>query len=189
MKRRQIIAGLGSLAAGTSLTVGNGAFGSTEARRNISVAVENDRDAYISLVPTSSDFSTMTNQSTLRFVFDGDVSPPSGTNQDTGDGVAPDSVYEFPDLFKVENQSPDDIVIFGQGSDEQNITIEIITDGVKQPLTPQNPSEKILSPGGDQVFGLRLTTGDIIPNQTVQTDVSITAATENSEKFSDVISE
>lgn len=185
MKRRKFLTGVGAVSGGMTLVVGSGAFGSVEADRNVSVAVENDWDAYLSLTPTASDFSTMSEESTLKFVFDGDVSPPGGTNAETGNGVSANSIYEFPDLFKVENQSPDDIVVFGQGSTENQIKTDVITAGRGDGLTSNNPSSVILTPGGDQLFGLRLTIGDITSPTTINTNVKITGATEESERFPD----
>jgi len=173
MKRRQIIAGFGTVAAGTSIAVGSGAFGSVEATRQVSVAVENDRDAYLSLKATDSQFSSMTNESTLQFVFDDDA-------------VAPNSVYEFTGLFEATNQGPDDIVVFGQSTQENGITTDIVTQGQDQPLTSQNPSAEITT-GSTQTFGLQLTIGDISAQQTIETTVSITAATEDSERFPGVL--
>lgn len=184
MKRRRLVVGLGVLAAGVSTTVGSGAFSSIEAERSISVSVENDRDAYLALTPTASDFSTMTDQSILKFEFGGDVSPPGGTNRDTGSGVAPNSVYEFNNLFKIENQGPDDIVVFGREDNKGNIGIGLITDKRGQPLTADSPSDNILAPGGHQVFGLRISVGDIEPPVNTNTKINITAATSESERFS-----
>lgn len=188
MKRRNFLVGLGSITGGGALATGSGAFGGVEATRDISVAVENDRSAYLALTPTASDFSSESDELILRFSFDGQVSPPGGTNEDTGDGVAPNSVYEFNNLFKAENNGPDNIVIFGQGTTENQITTEIITQGRENPLTPENPSKKILTPGGDQIFGLQLRVGDVNPPQVIETSVSITAVTEDSERFPDAFS-
>jgi len=173
------------VSAGGVLTVGSGAFGGVEADRNVSVAVENDWNAYLSLTPTASDFSTTSRESTLKFVFDGDVSPPGGTNEDTGDGVSANSIYEFPELFKVENQSHNDVVVFGQGSTEKQIKTDVITVGQRDELTRDDPSSKILTAGGDQLFGVRITVGNIKPPVTVNTKVKITGATEESERFPD----
>lgn len=187
MKRRKFLSGVGLASAGGALAVGSGAFGSVEADRNVSVAVENDWNAYLSLTPTASDFSTMSGESTLKFIFDGNVSPPGGTNEDTGDGVSANAVYEFPELFKVENQGQETVVVFGQGSIEQNIRTDVITAGRGEGLSSNNPSDKILAPGGDQLFGIKLTIGDINTPTTVNTKVKITGATEESERFPDTI--
>jgi len=188
MNRRQVILGLGAVASGAAAASGTGAFSSTRANRRVTVAVENDREAHLALTPTASDFSTMSSQSVIEFAFDGDVSSPGGTNEDTGEGVAPNSVYEFQNLFKVENNGPDALVIFGRGTTDQGVKTQIVTEGRKRPLTKSNPSDVILTPGGSQRFGLKLTIGDISP-QEIDTEVGIVAAGKDSEQYPEAFPE
>ncbi len=51
MNRRQLLLGLGSTTAASSLLVGSGAFSQVEASRSMSVQVAGDSSAYLGLIP------------------------------------------------------------------------------------------------------------------------------------------
>jgi hypothetical protein len=108
MKRRRLLTVFGSLFAAGSLTLGSGAFTTVSAKRNITVDVSDDEDAFLSLTPilqTGIDGEQTGRAFTLA---DGRVMfsiPGTGFGEsDVANGVAPDSIYEFHDLLRVENQ-------------------------------------------------------------------------------------
>ncbi|HKL28377.1 MAG TPA: hypothetical protein VJ898_03820, partial [Natrialbaceae archaeon] len=57
MDRRKFLVGMGSLAAGGAAVMGTGAFNSTDIRREVSVNVADDNQAYVSFDPTSGQHS------------------------------------------------------------------------------------------------------------------------------------
>lgn len=132
MQRRKLLTGLGMLAAGGAATVGTGAFTSAEASRSVTVTVEGDADAYLSLdASTSSENSGFTTQSVDGIGID--INDVTGVT-DPADGVGLDSVYELDKLFQVENQGTQEIEFeietlsgddFGVGEDE--LTVEFYT--------------------------------------------------------------
>lgn len=184
MNRRKFLLGTSGLVAGSSAILGSGAFGSVEANRNVAVTVANDQNAYLVLDAISENFAE--DGQLLSFQFDNEVAPEDGgTFDETGDGVSPNSVYEFTNLFQAQNQGTKPMVLFGQYDDTELESVQLIEEGRQTPVTRQNPSSVVESPGDFIRVGLRLEIGDI-PPQGINTEVSIVAATEDSERFPEV---
>jgi hypothetical protein len=134
MQRRKLLTGLGMLAAGGAATVGTGAFTSAEASRSVTVTVEGDADAYLSLDALGTDDTDNNGFATQS--GDGisiDINDVAGVT-DPADGVGLNSVYEFDKLFQVENQGTQEIEFeietlsgsdFGVGQGE--LTMEFYT--------------------------------------------------------------
>lgn len=186
MKRRELLVGIGGLTAASLSAVGAGAFSSIEAGRRISINVDTDQYAYLELNPNSANFSKL-HDGLLVFEFDEKVTPDDGgTYEDTGDGPGADSEYEFTDLFQIRNQGTNDIVVFGEYDDDDALEdVELVEKGRIKPLTKANPSSVVPSPGGDISIGLRVTVGDILP-QEINTTVKIIAVSQNSERYPSV---
>lgn len=102
MKRRNFIAGIGSLAAGVAGVTGTGAFTSVSANRNVSISVAPDNNAYLQM-------KELDTSNSEAFVND------SGGRSDTlsisidetsvgGKGVNEQAVTFFDDLFSITNQ-------------------------------------------------------------------------------------
>jgi len=53
MQRRNLLIGMGSLAAGSAATLGTGAFTSVQAERDITISTTNDSGAYLGISPHS----------------------------------------------------------------------------------------------------------------------------------------
>jgi hypothetical protein len=53
MQRRNLLIGMGSLAAGSAATLGTGAFTSVQAERDITISTANDSGAYLGISPNS----------------------------------------------------------------------------------------------------------------------------------------
>jgi hypothetical protein len=117
MKRRQFVVGLGAIAAGGA-AIGTGAFTSTEADRSVSVSVADEDQAYLALSPTQADNATFATQdSGTNNQIAIDINDAAGTEKN-GEGVGLHSVYEFDNVFQVENQ----------GTQEVEVTISELSD-------------------------------------------------------------
>ena len=129
MNRRKFIAGMGATATGIGAAVGSGAFFSAEAERGVSVSVTTEDEAFLAMEPDS-EYAEAVDNNEIRLNF--------GDNGE-GSGVAPNSVYRFPQrIFEVVNQGttsvgftidqidqPDDDLFFtltALGFDLQNAT-------------------------------------------------------------------
>lgn len=109
MNRRQYLATLGALAAGSAGATGIGAFTSVSAERSVSVSVTGDASAFLALDATNAANGAYASEQgddgelTLDF---GDI---SGTERDGtittgGKGVNRNAVTDFKDVFRVRNQ-------------------------------------------------------------------------------------
>jgi hypothetical protein len=101
MQRRKFIAGMGSLAAAGAAGIGTGAFTSVQAQRNVAVSVATDENAYLGLEATGDRATVEDGQ--LKIDFSGSSNGARGLN--------PDSRTAFTDLFTIENQGDNDVVI------------------------------------------------------------------------------
>lgn len=112
MKRRNVIAGIGSLAAAGAAGMGTSAFTSATAARSTAVTVADDSEAYLALRSTS-EYAVETGANTLKLNFDEGV-------DGGGSHVGKSSGYSF-----------------GSGDPEQNV-FKVVNQGT-QPveLTPQ----------------------------------------------------
>jgi len=110
MKRRRLLAGLGTLATGSAAAVGTGAFTSAEATRSVDVNVADEDEAYLALDEldgTVYENATFASQNTSNQISI-DINDANGVA--TGaDGVGLDSVYEFDNVFQVENQGTQEV--------------------------------------------------------------------------------
>jgi hypothetical protein len=105
MKRRQLLAGLGTLAGGGGLLISTGAFTSVEADRTATVAVADEDQAYLAIEPSPNTangaFANQTSGSDgeqLALDFNNSI-PNRGSV-----GVGQSSEYEFDDVFRITNQ-------------------------------------------------------------------------------------
>jgi hypothetical protein len=106
MKRRQVLAALGAVSGSSALLTGTGAFTSVSADRAVSVSVADDSDAFLALAPSSGPNGTFATETggTLALDF-------SDTDAG-GEGLGTDSVYEFDDVFRVENQGTQPVYVW-----------------------------------------------------------------------------
>jgi len=112
MNRRQFVLGLGATAAGGGAALGTGAFTSVDADRTASVAVAEEDESYLRIVPSPNTAkgacATQTSQSDgeqLELDFNNTI-----PGQDSV-GVGQSSVYEFDDVFRIENQGTQTVYI------------------------------------------------------------------------------
>ena len=165
MKRRQLLAGLGALAAGGTAAVGTGAFTSVEASRTVTVTVEDDAAAYLSLASfkagESENYGFVTQQGAGIAI---DINDVSGV-QDPANGVGLDSVYEFDKLFEVENQGTQEIQFEIETLEDDDFTPS--TSGLTVEFYPGSDASSpldsnpiTLGTGEAQNIGLRVETQD-----------------------------
>ena len=118
MKRRTAILGLGGLVASAGAAMGTSAFTSVEANRVLEVAVENDENAYISLLPATTGGSAVENSSEGGRTPRAQNTPFARIDEETGrleltvNALNTDAVTEIPNLFRIENRGTDEVGVF-----------------------------------------------------------------------------
>jgi len=105
MRRRKVLAGLGSLAAGGAAAMGTGAFSTVWTNRDIEAQIVGDANAYLGLVDTSPYADTDGNKLTLDFA--------GNTSGQSGDGLNEDSNTRFFNVFRIENNGTNSVSILG----------------------------------------------------------------------------
>jgi len=109
MKRRNLLIGMGSLAAVSAATLGTGAFTSVTANRQVDVEVAGDEDAYLGLDGTGSNNSNAyvdTSGGQVSFDFS------SSNNNVNGNGFNPNSVTVIDSLLQVSNQGTQSVEFY-----------------------------------------------------------------------------
>lgn len=107
MKRRNLMMGLGSVAASAAAVTGTGALTSMSATRDFEVDLSSDTDAQVGLEPGSKNGE-------YAELNQGGGSPDdvlaielNGQSPGNGEGVNANAVYVFEDLFRIQNQTPE----------------------------------------------------------------------------------
>jgi hypothetical protein len=112
MKRRNMIVTIGSIAAGGATFVGTGAVSSMEAERNVTGRVVGDKSAYVAIREGADHgFAAENTDGEFRVGFDNDP--------DGGDGLNPDSVNTFDDVFRIRNTGPEKLNVRIEDSNER----------------------------------------------------------------------
>ncbi|QGX93653.1 DUF1102 domain-containing protein [Haloplanus rallus] len=168
MKRRQLLAGVGMAAAGSTV-FGTGAFTSTTAQRSVSVGVANEENAYLSLddelpqgrtenASISEDIQSQGNELVLDF---------NGNNIGGGQGVGKDSIYEFDNIFVIENQGTqpifvqiDNVDIDGNGAQSGAYLEFYVTGDSNRDRIDGSTQELELPVGTPAYIGARVVTDD-----------------------------
>jgi hypothetical protein len=118
MKRRKILFGLGSVAVGSNLITGSGAFTSVAAERSVSVAVAHDTDALLRLAPCegspNGDYVTDADSGAMTL----DLSP--SNDNVLGEGVNADATTVFDDVFEISNQGTQPVGVWIDVSSIEN---------------------------------------------------------------------
>lgn len=151
MDRRTLLKTLGVAGAGGAVVTGTGAFTSVEANRNVSVTVEGDANAYLSLNDTgnaNSEYLNRNSSDELEIDLTGD----NGSTTGGGTGVNANAITVIEDLFKISNQ----------GTQEVELTVTpltfVDTDGANALAVLAVPDGEFptstLSTGTDETFSL-----------------------------------
>lgn len=183
MKRRTLIAGLGSLTASSALAVGSGAFTSVSAERSVSVSVADDGYAFLRLNERGSGERSETDGGTLEFSIPGDDEGeyPSGDPTDP-EGLGTDSVYRFgadaaqdeAGLFAVRNQGTQPVEVYStQDSTDGVPSVTMFDMDSGDLLTESSPSAPLGVGAGPLVCGLEIDTHGV-PIQDDAYDIGLT---------------
>jgi hypothetical protein len=159
MNRRTLIAGIGALATSSAASIGSGAFTTVSAKRSVTVDVADDKSALLSLDPLSQE--GINGQQTGRAFILADHKvmfsiPGVGPGEnDSAAGVAPDSVYEFHDLLRIENQGTQTVTIGSTYNGDALNDLALVRSGESSLLRDDPPT---LNSGESLDIGLYLDT-------------------------------
>ncbi|MDR5673203.1 hypothetical protein RH858_08580 [Halalkaliarchaeum sp. AArc-GB] len=162
--------------------MGSGAFSEVEANRTVTVATEDDRDAYLKLEPHDpsgsglgrSDYRLFGDDEIFRFNIPGNYEDEEDPPQGEGPGV--ESVYWFDGLLEIHNQGTNKIQVYSKysGGELANAALYAADDADRTALTESNPSEGF-SPGQSRLFGLMIDTHSVSPDAEFNTTLTIGA--------------
>lgn len=113
MKRRNLLSALGALAAGGAVATGTGAFTATTADRQFSVSVAGDSNAFLGLSPTSGPngaYADGADDGELELDFTED-NENIGSGIAGGNGINSNSITHFDDVFEVQNQGTQEVIV------------------------------------------------------------------------------
>ena len=175
MERRKFLIGTGALAAGGAAAIGSGAFSTAESERTIDVNVAADSDGFVEIKALDENYASGTDDGQLELNFNED----SGLGIFDGDaqGLNPDSVFNFPEVFQIANIS---------GTGDARVVIEAtgLEDLESLELTA-NGSEALDIGGGTSLRAADYSDVDNLP-KLVQPDavkVDIEMETKHSDDF------
>jgi hypothetical protein len=124
MRRRKMLIGLGSLAAGGAAVTGTGAFETSATERTVDVNVAADSSGFVEIQVLNDTYASGTDDGQLELDFNSD----SGLGIFDGDaqGLNPNSTFDFPEIFKIANTSGKGdarVVIEASGFDLENLEL------------------------------------------------------------------
>lgn len=169
MKRRRFITALGGLAGVGSLAVGSGAFNFANVERTVSIAVADDRNAFLKLTQRGSGERSEVDgrPDTLEFNIPGDDEDdyPSGNPTEPG-GVGTDSVYRFDQdaggdeegLFGITNQGTQPVEVYSTQSTTSGVPSVTIFDVESDELLTESSPSPPLGVGNQLLCGLEIDT-------------------------------
>ncbi len=113
MQRRKFIASIGSVAAGAAAVTGTGAFTSVEAKRDVSVQVANDSEAYLSITandtPNGNEYAQTeggtSTGSKITLNFD------EVTKNGDASGLNDDATTVIRDVLTIQNQGTQRVLV------------------------------------------------------------------------------
>lgn len=186
MKRRTLLASLGTLTAGAAGITGSGAFTSTTATRGVSATVTTEDAAYLSLEPhptsTEGGFANQAGTSNeLSLDFN------RGGNLGAGVGLNPDSTYAFDEVFQVTNQGTQTVYAYTTGfsdpkiagtqslSESNEIDVSFYYEGHQSTALDGVASSVEIPVGNTADIGVRVVVPDGAPKEVQQLTATLTA--------------
>lgn len=169
MKRRNVVLGLGTIAASAATALGSGAFTSVEADRNISVETAADDEAFLLLESVGTDDRSQARTDKLEFRFPSPAEK-TGVIDDNvqPDGLGTDSVYRFgretegEPLFRARNQGTQSVEIFGRQPDRNGDVPKIDVFAIDSgELLTEGGTTATVDVGDPIDLGLRIDTMDV----------------------------
>ncbi|GGN22759.1 hypothetical protein [Halarchaeum nitratireducens] len=179
MKRRTLIAGLGSLTASGVFAVGSGAFTSVSAKRTVSISVANDSTAFLKLNEQGNGRRSYTDGGTIGFDIPGPGEDDYGGTDPEGLGT--DSVYRFggdadnaeQGLFAAENQGTQPVKLYSTQAETDGVpTVTMYDVDTGNLLTEESPSDP-MDVGNQLRCGLEIDTHGV-PVREDEYDVTLT---------------
>lgn len=178
---------LGGAAGIASLAVGTGAFNFANVERSVSVAVADDRNAFLKLTQRGSGERSEVdgNPDTLEFSIPGDDEGeyPSGNPTDPA-GLGRDSVYRFDQdaggdekgLFGITNQGTQPVEVYSTQPDTSGVPSVTVFDVESDALLTESSPSASLDVGDQLLCGLQLDTHGVeVRNQEYDISVVINA--------------
>lgn len=180
MRRRTLLAGVGTIVGAGSVAFGTGAFSRTEARREVTISATGDAEAYLRLAPGPGDSAGFVTQEE-----DGVVAVTIGpVDGSTGVGVNPGTVTAFDDLLEIGNYGTDPVDVSATLPPDGGVAL---TTAYEDPDTIDTLDEAgvelSLAPGESDSVGLAIDTGygtEQIPgtiDESGDVEITITAQT------------
>lgn len=114
MKRRKLLLGLGTVAAGGTAIASSGAFSKVEAEKQLSIAIAEDRDAFLALEATDSTNS----EAFVETTGNGNIVIDISDNEQAG-GVNRGSVTVLDSLLRVCNQGTEETTFYIHSPDDE----------------------------------------------------------------------
>jgi hypothetical protein len=160
MRRRKLLAGPGSLAAGGAAVMGTGAFSqATLEGRGVNASAVADEDSFAALLADDSgllndEYDIGAGEGKLQLAFNGDSEVQTGNFLGEGQGLSTDSEYFFDGVFGVANKAEGQI-----GGNGNNYRVFVDWSGLDNPdnfvfystLVGGRPSS--VNPSGTYRFG------------------------------------
>ncbi|WP_144049873.1 hypothetical protein [Halorubrum ezzemoulense] len=147
-------------AAGVSGIVGTGAFTSFSGKRQVSIEVTDDDDAYLTIDAESELLRATTASGPTEFYIPG-LKKRADLGGPKGEGIAPNSTYTFHGLATIENRGEDPVEVY---SDAPTLPSEferlLLVDSDRQALLDTEDNATELTPGESFSAGLLIEAGD-----------------------------
>jgi hypothetical protein len=149
MQRRNLLIGMGSLAAGGAATIGTGAFTSVEANRNFGITIADDAQAYLAIEPASGPNGGYAYEmgEDVEIELGGGI----GNGQPGGDGVNAQALTQIDKIIKVKNQGTQPVNVKIDKSNLKSATDNLDDQQVRDLLTfyrGDNPNVNDIEKGG-----------------------------------------
>ena len=161
MKRRQLLSGLTGIAGISTAAFGTGAFTSTGVERTVSVDVNDDDDAYLTLDPSAEYSRSTTSGGTLEFYIPGLKTRAGLSGTPEGDGIAPNSTYMFDNLVEVQNMGGDKVIVYTETENLDSSFEDLsLIDSARQTIIDEKQSGTVLDSGESFMCGILIETSD-----------------------------
>jgi hypothetical protein len=187
MRRRKVLAGLGSIAAGGAAAMGTGAFSIVSAGRSLSVNTSGDLSAYLGLDPTISEYASINSNGQMELQFD-------GSNGQNGAGLNDEANSLFQNVFRIINQGTNSInvVLNGLATGDPMDPITVYwTDNLVDVNSPGYGEMNVLNgspnPLGDESYGTSSALPTLAPGDDIYIHLEFYLS--DSDTFSDVNTE
>jgi len=147
MKRRTLIAGVGSLVGGVGTIFGSSAFGFIRADRELSIVVEHDNDAYLGLRQLGAGHRSSEGDTPEQVRLDFPGLLEGLENPSNPQGLGKNSVYEFTSdadgpegLIEITNQGTNDVEVYVEQIESDGPGIEFfdVSDDDREALSEDN---------------------------------------------------